>query len=103
MDQRRHLRGIHLTIGIDLDDYLGAALDGVTHAGEERCTNALVKTVHNDDHPGIATSVANHDAGPFRATVVDDNDQPDFGADRLYDRQDGGCRVKRWNDDTIHG
>ena len=88
MDQRRHLRRIHLAVGIDLDDDVGAALDRVAHAGEEGAADALVGVVHQRDHARIAAAVGDHDAGALRAAVIDDHDQVDLRTDGRDHRQD---------------
>ena len=88
MDQRRHLRRVHLPVGIDLDDDVGAAPDGVAHAGEERAADALVEAVHQRHHARVAASVRDLNAGALRAAVIDHHDQVDLGADGRDHRQD---------------
>ena len=102
MDQRGHLRRVHLPIGIYFNYNVGALLDRVTHAGEERAADALVLVVHQRDHARIAAAAGECHGGTVGATVVHHNDQFDLGADRCNDRQDRGCRPVRWDDDAIH-
>ena len=102
MDQRRDLRRVHLAVGIDLDDDVGAAARGVTHAGHEGAADALVDVVHQHDDARIVAAMRHGHAGAFRTAVVDHDDQLDLGADARDHIENAAGGAKGWDDDAVH-
>ena len=59
--------------------------------------------VHQRHDARIVAAIGDRKRGAFRAAVINDDDQVDLGTDGRDDRQDGGRRAIRWNDDAVHG